>query len=91
MTTAARSGRLGSRLVQSQEVMAAARATGPPRALSDQRGSRVRALLTGTNEPQIRSQNAEPVPYQDPRLRYMKHGPVQPMEEPGLLRRLFGR
>ena len=33
----------------------------------------------------------QPRPHQDASLRYMKHGPIQPMEEPGLLARLFGR
>jgi hypothetical protein len=32
-----------------------------------------------------------PRPYQDASLRFIKHGPVRPMEEPGLLARLFGR
>jgi hypothetical protein len=32
-----------------------------------------------------------PRPHQDASLRYMKYGPVQPMEEPGLLARLFGQ
>jgi hypothetical protein len=32
-----------------------------------------------------------PRPHQDASLRYMKHGPIQPMEEPSLLARLFGR
>jgi hypothetical protein len=32
-----------------------------------------------------------PRPYQDASLRYIKHGPIRPMEEPGLLARLFGR
>ena len=33
----------------------------------------------------------QPRPYRDPSLRYMQHGPIQPMEEPGFLTRLFGR
>jgi hypothetical protein len=33
----------------------------------------------------------QPRPHQDASLRYMKHGPIQPMEEPGLLARLFGQ
>jgi hypothetical protein len=33
----------------------------------------------------------QPRPHQDASLRYMKHGPIQPMEEPGFLTRLFGR
>lgn len=32
-----------------------------------------------------------PKPYTDASLRMMKHGPIQPMDEPSLLRRLFGR
>jgi len=32
-----------------------------------------------------------PRPHQDASLRYMKHGPIQPMEEPGFLARLLGR
>lgn len=31
-----------------------------------------------------------PRPYSDASLRYRKHGPVLPMDEPGLLSRLFG-
>jgi hypothetical protein len=31
-----------------------------------------------------------PRPYRDASLRHMIHGPIQPMEEPGLLARLFG-
>ena len=31
-----------------------------------------------------------PRPYRDASLRYMMHGPIQPMEEPGLLARLLG-
>ncbi len=31
-----------------------------------------------------------PRAYTDPTQRLMKHGPIQPMEEPGLLARLFG-
>ena len=33
----------------------------------------------------------QPRPHQDASLRYMKYGPIQPMEEPGLFARLFGR
>ncbi len=33
----------------------------------------------------------QPRPHQDSSLRYMKHGPIQPMVEPGFLARLFGR
>jgi hypothetical protein len=33
----------------------------------------------------------QPRPHQDASLRYLKHGPIQPMEEPGFLTRLFGR
>jgi len=33
----------------------------------------------------------QPRPHQDASLRYMKYGKIQPMEEPGLLARLFGR
>ena len=32
-----------------------------------------------------------PRPYQDPSLRLMRHGPIQPMEEPGFLARFLGR
>jgi hypothetical protein len=32
-----------------------------------------------------------PRPYQDASSRYIKHGPIRPMEEPGFWRRLFGR
>ena len=32
-----------------------------------------------------------PRPYQDASMRRHAHGPIQPMEEPGLLARLFGR
>jgi len=32
-----------------------------------------------------------PRPHRDPALRYHAHGPIQPMEEPGFLARLFGR
>lgn len=32
-----------------------------------------------------------PRPHQDASLRFMKHGRILPMEEPGLLARLFGR
>ncbi|HEX9805726.1 MAG TPA: hypothetical protein VGA34_02420 [Alteraurantiacibacter sp.] len=31
-----------------------------------------------------------PRPYSDASLRYQMHGPIRPMEEPGLLARLFG-
>jgi len=31
-----------------------------------------------------------PRPYRDASLRHMIHGPIQPMEEPGFLARLFG-
>lgn len=31
-----------------------------------------------------------PRPYSDASLRLRKHGPIRPMEEPGLLARLFG-
>lgn len=33
----------------------------------------------------------QPRPYSDASLRYMTHGPVQPMEEPGFFARLLGR
>ena len=33
----------------------------------------------------------QPRAYRDASIRYMTHGPVQPMEEPSLLQRLFGR
>lgn len=32
-----------------------------------------------------------PRPYQDATLRYIKHGPIRPMEQQGLLARLLGR
>lgn len=32
-----------------------------------------------------------PRPHSDASLRYMTHGPILPMEEPGFLARLFGR
>ena len=32
-----------------------------------------------------------PRPHRDPSLRYMIHGPIRPMEEPGFWARLFGR
>lgn len=32
-----------------------------------------------------------PRAYQDASLRYMKHGPILPMEEPGMLARFFSR
>ena len=32
-----------------------------------------------------------PRSHQDASLRYMQHGPVQPMEEPGFFSRLFGQ
>ncbi len=32
-----------------------------------------------------------PRPHRDPSLRYMTHGPIRPMEEPGFFARLFGR
>jgi hypothetical protein len=31
-----------------------------------------------------------PRPHRDASMRYMTHGPNQPMEEPGFLARLFG-
>lgn len=33
----------------------------------------------------------QPRPHRDASLRYMTHGPIQPMEEPSLLARLFGQ
>ena len=33
----------------------------------------------------------QPRPHQDPTLRYMRHGRILPMEEPGFFARLFGR
>lgn len=33
----------------------------------------------------------QPRAYRDASIRYMTYGPVQPMEEPSLLQRLFGR
>lgn len=30
-----------------------------------------------------------PRPYRDASLRYLKHGPIRPMEEPGFFARLF--
>jgi len=32
----------------------------------------------------------QPRAYRDASTRYMKHGPIQPMEQPSFLRRLFG-
>ena len=32
----------------------------------------------------------QPRAHRDASLRYMKHGPLLPMEEPGLLARMFG-
>jgi hypothetical protein len=32
-----------------------------------------------------------PRPHRDASLRYMKHGPILPMEQPGWFARLFGR
>ena len=32
-----------------------------------------------------------PRPYRDASLRYMIHGPIQPMEQPSFFDRLFGR
>ncbi|BBC71873.1 conserved hypothetical protein [Altererythrobacter sp. B11] len=32
-----------------------------------------------------------PRPYRDASLRYATYGPIRPMEQPGLLARLFGR
>jgi hypothetical protein len=32
----------------------------------------------------------QPRPYSDPSSRFRKYGPIRPMEEPGLLSRLFG-
>jgi hypothetical protein len=32
----------------------------------------------------------QPRAYRDPSIRYMMHGPIQPMEQPTLLQRLFG-
>ena len=34
---------------------------------------------------------SQPRPHQDASLRYMKHGPIQPMEEPSFLARLCSR
>lgn len=31
-----------------------------------------------------------PRSYRDASLRYMAHGPVRPMEEPGIISRMFG-
>jgi len=33
----------------------------------------------------------QPRAYRDASIRYMAHGPIQPMEEPGFFQRLFGR
>nr|WP_192895914.1 hypothetical protein [Parerythrobacter lutipelagi] len=33
----------------------------------------------------------QPRPHSDPTLRYMRYGPVQPMDQPGFFARLFGR
>ena len=32
----------------------------------------------------------QPRPYSDASLRYQTHGPIRPMEQPGILARLFG-
>ena len=32
----------------------------------------------------------QPRPYQDATQRFMKHGPIQPMEQPGFFSRLLG-
>ncbi len=32
----------------------------------------------------------QPRPHRDASLRYLMHGPIRPMEEPGFLARLFG-
>jgi hypothetical protein len=32
----------------------------------------------------------QPRPHRDASLRFMTHGPIQPMEEPGFFARLFG-
>ena len=32
-----------------------------------------------------------PRAHRDATQRFMKHGPIQPMEQPGFLERLFGR
>ena len=32
----------------------------------------------------------QPRPYRDASMRYQMHGPIRPMEEPGLIARLFG-
>jgi len=32
-----------------------------------------------------------PRPHRDPSQRFLAHGPILPMEEPGFLARLFGR
>lgn len=32
-----------------------------------------------------------PRPYRDASLRYMMHGPIKPMEEPGFFARLFAK
>ena len=32
-----------------------------------------------------------PRPHRDASLRYMQHGPIEPMEQPGFLARLLGR
>ena len=34
---------------------------------------------------------SQPRPYRDATYRYMSHGPILPMEEPGFLAKLFGR
>lgn len=33
----------------------------------------------------------QPRAHRDASIRYMAHGPIQPMEEPSLFERLFGR
>ncbi|ANY19455.1 hypothetical protein A6F68_00930 [Tsuneonella dongtanensis] len=32
----------------------------------------------------------QPRPHSDPSTRFRMHGPIRPMEEPGLLARIFG-
>ncbi|WP_374408398.1 hypothetical protein [Pelagerythrobacter sp.] len=46
------------------------------------------------SSPTFRSSNPDgwshPRPHRDASLRYMTHGPIQPMEQPGFFARLFG-
>lgn len=44
--------------------------------------------LRHTSSPPCR--HTHPRPWQDASLRYMKHGPIVPLEKPGFFARLFG-